>query len=120
VDDITPAQVLQRGAHELLGLLWVEGDAETARLSSLGHHLGRCVDASLGDPPAYWALGNTPFERQAAWQARLAVGLAPAQLRAIERALSSGIPLASAQRLAELQPSAPLRLFPRPRGRPRS
>lgn len=37
------------------------------RWSSHRHHVGRATDALVTDHPVYWALGNTPFERQAAY-----------------------------------------------------
>lgn len=36
--------------------------------SSHGHHVGHRKEPWLTDHPAYWALGNTPFEREAAYQ----------------------------------------------------
>lgn len=36
--------------------------------SSLDHHLGMEVDALVSDHPAFWTLGNTPFERHAAYR----------------------------------------------------
>lgn len=36
--------------------------------SSYLHHVGRRSDAFLTDHARYWALGNTPFERQAAYE----------------------------------------------------
>ena len=39
-------------------------DAGTYAWSSAGHHLGRRRDPLINDHPAYWAIGNTPFERE--------------------------------------------------------
>lgn len=36
--------------------------------SSHAHHIGHRKESWLTDHPAYWALGNTPFEREAAYQ----------------------------------------------------
>ena len=36
--------------------------------SSCAHHVGRRTDAFVTDHAQYWALGNTPFERQAAYE----------------------------------------------------
>jgi putative transposase len=44
--------------------------------SSLAQHLNRRTDALVQDHALFWALGNTPFDREAAWRARLEQGLA--------------------------------------------
>ena len=58
-------------------LLYVEQGAHRGlpALSSLAHHLGRRTDPLITEPAAYWALGNTPFEREAAYRALLEQGL---------------------------------------------
>lgn len=112
---------LERGEPELQALAWVEAaEAPGSLVSSADHHAGRVIDPSISDPPAYWALGNTPFDRQLRWRERLAQAVGATPLAQIERALRSGIPLASVQTLQRLQAQAPLRLIPRPRGRPRA
>lgn len=113
--------MVEPGACEMDALLYVEASADDdpAR-SSRAHHLGLCAETWLSDPPAYWSLGNTPFERQGTWRARLDQGLSAQRLAQIELALSRGTPLASLQRLQELQVGSPRRLVARPRGRPRS
>jgi putative transposase len=35
--------------------------------SSYRHHVGLVADPDIADHPLYWSLGNTPFERQAAY-----------------------------------------------------
>jgi putative transposase len=111
---------IQPGPRELVALLFIEqpGAGEPATCSA-PHHLGQRIDPWLDDPPAYWALGNTPFERQTAWRQRLEHGLGIAEIAAVERALRSGIPLADPSWLRDLQPMTRLPLFPRARGRPR-
>lgn len=42
--------------------------AEQWPWSSAAHHLGLTCDPMLVDPPAYWRLGNTPFEREGAYR----------------------------------------------------
>ena len=111
---------IQPGPRELVALAFVEHrGTHDAASSSAPHHLGLRLDPWLDDPPAYWALGNTPFDRQHAWRSRLEQGLGAAETASVERALRSGIPLADPAWLRELQPLTRLRLFPRPRGRPR-
>ncbi len=112
--------VLEPGDTVLLALAWIERN-ETAELghSSRGHHLGATTGSWLSDPPAYWALGNTPFERHVAWGQRLEQEVSRSQLSAIERALRGGLPLAGIDWLQRMQPQMAVDLFPRPRGRPR-
>jgi putative transposase len=109
---------VEPGAWELVALASVEQTSAEPGDSSAAHHLGERLFPWLDDPAGYWALGNTPFERQARWRRRLEQGLGAGEAAAVERALRSGIPLAGAAWLAELQPLTSLRLFPRPRGRP--
>ena len=44
----------------------------------------------LNDPPELWALGNTPFEREAAYRQLLVQELAPTWLAALDAAVLSG------------------------------
>ncbi|MEN9764798.1 MAG: hypothetical protein RL397_753 [Pseudomonadota bacterium] len=68
---------------------------------------------------SYWALGNTPFEREAAYTTLADRPLGPDLLEAMQRGLSQGRPVLSAavwQSLEEEERQAWVR---RPRGRPR-
>jgi putative transposase len=87
--------------------------------SSGGHYVGRASSASLVDHPARWALGNTPFEREAAHRALLGEGLSDSQVAQIEATALRGWALGSAEFVASLQMQVPRRLQPAPRGRPR-
>ena len=86
--------------------------------SSAGHYVGRSSSSWLLDHPARWALGNTPFEREAAHRALLGQGLADAQVAQIESTALRGWALGSAEFLTSLQIQVPRRLQPAPRGRP--
>lgn len=111
--------VVQPGAWELASLAYVEvPEAVDTLWSSRGHHLGQHHEAWLGDPGSYWLLGNTPFERHAAWRAQLEQGLDQRRLEAIGRALGGGKPLGEVTWLRQLQLETARDLFPRPRGRP--
>jgi len=121
------AGVVQAGAHTLQGLLLVDGLAsrrglavspQASRWSSAPHRLGLCRDPLVTDPPEFWRLGNTPFEREAAYAALLAQGLDDAQARCIEHAASSGWALGSPQFLAEIEQQLGRPVRPRARGRP--
>jgi putative transposase len=87
--------------------------------SSARQRLGLAREPRLADPPALWALGNTPFEREAAWRRRLDAGLAPAQRRAIEDAALHGWALGAPGFVAEVAQRSGRPAARRRRGRPR-
>jgi putative transposase len=87
--------------------------------SSGPHHLGLCTDPLVADHAGFWALGNTPFEREAAWRRRLEAGLSSAQVAQLADATHKGWALAGVEALPALQASAGRRLAPKARGRPR-
>ncbi len=74
--------VIEPAAHFIEALRFVEGcdedgtvlanASEAGRWSSVGHHLGLRRDALLTEHEVFWALGNTPFEREAAYRQLLA------------------------------------------------
>lgn len=115
--------VVEPGATLLDVLCFIDSQGAEAsctgqRHRTVGETAGPAVPA-LTDPPEYWALGNTPFDRQAAWRQRLADGLSPARTDALLKAALGGWAVGSAafaQTVAEAlaRPAAP-----RPRGRPR-
>jgi putative transposase len=87
--------------------------------SSLAHHLGQRRDALIQDCAAYWALGNTPFERESAWRSRLHLGMGPALARQVADSVDKGWALGSAAFAAEVARLTQRRTTPLPRGRPR-
>lgn len=87
--------------------------------SSLPHHLGVRRDPLITEPPAYWALGNTPFEREAAYRTWVEQGVSASDKERILGAVLSGRPLGDAAYLNELERLTARSLRPRPRGRPR-
>lgn len=87
--------------------------------SSLAHHIGQTAMPWIVDPPAYWMLGNTPFEREASYRTALEQALTPEQVVRIEAALRGGWLLGSSRFAAELPDEPGRALLPRPRGRPR-
>jgi len=86
----------------------------SARLHATG---GR--DPLVVPHAALWALGNTPFEREAHWGRLLATPLAAARLQEIERTLLRGWPLATPATLQAWSDAGGRRTRPLPRGRPR-
>lgn len=86
---------------------------------SVRHHLGLRTDPLIADHALFWALGNTPFEREAAWRRRLEAGLSGQDLLAMAQAVHKGWALMPEDVATKLAASAGRRLMPRPRGRPR-
>ena len=91
-------------ADDAMGYAW----------SSCAHHVGRRTDSFISDHPVYWALGNTPFERQAAYEQLCAQPLGEIEQHVREATLKGwalGLPSAHA-------PATSRRAAPLPRGRP--
>lgn len=89
------------------------------RWSSHGHYAGLHSTGWLTPPPAYWALGNTPFAREAAYADMVRAGISAAQQDELTRSVLGGWALGDADFVARLQQQAPRRLTPRTPGRPR-
>lgn len=87
--------------------------------SSLAHRTGGRRDAALVDPPAYWQLGNTPFERESRYRLLVAEPLPLKEQLALQQALQTGRAFGSPAFLADLARQVDRPLVPRPRGRPR-
>lgn len=102
---------IEPGAHELAALLLIDGlDAVT----SADLRTGARRDPRVVDPPAYWALGNTPFDREAAYRRLLAQGVSAAEAQLLRRAAWGGWAVGRVD--AATSDGRPLQ--PRPRGRP--
>jgi putative transposase len=86
--------------------------------SSLLHHLGLRQDAMVTDHPAFWALGNTPFEREAAYARWLEDGIPAPELERITQTLMRGQTLGEAPFLSSLGEQLGRNLKPAKRGRP--
>ena len=88
--------------------------------SSVHHHMGQGSDLLITDSPAYWSLGNTPFDRAAAYSTLVAEPLAPRRASDISAAIQRGWALASGKELMLLQLRTQRPLTARRRGRPPS
>lgn len=88
------------------------------RWSSHAHHTGLRHDPLVVDHAVYWALGNTPFQREAAYLALLQRPLRQTELVAIDAAVSKGWPLGSDAFKTLLQQRAKRQVLPARRGRP--
>ena len=73
--------------------------------------------AGVTQHPRFWAVGNTPFEREAAYRSLLERPLEPHQAGLLERAAQAGWVLGSSAFVGALQADARRRLTPLPRGR---
>ena len=119
------ATVVEADRHFLDALVYVDTAAERAGLgaawpwSSTAHHRGQRRDPLVSEHRAFWALGNTPFDREAAYQALLARGLSAAQVEQFSQAQHKGWVLGSPAFLAAMAQRTERPLAPRPRGRPR-
>ncbi|MBQ0937450.1 transposase [Ideonella paludis] len=87
--------------------------------SSLDHHLGRQTHPAVTSHAAFWSLGNTPFEREAAYKQWWDQGPSDRELRRIEAALLGGRPLGGPEFEQRVAQQLARSVTPRPRGRPR-
>ncbi len=87
--------------------------------SSAEHRIGGRRDAALVDPPEYWQLGNTPFERESTYRHLLGEPLPAADREALHRAVQGAWALGSDAFLHGLAGVTSRPLAPRARGRPR-
>lgn len=94
------------------------GEAGSYPWSSYAHHAGIKPDPVITDHARYWALGNTPFDREAAYKSLMEQGLSSEEARVVGEAARKGWPLGSDKFKAELQKQANRRVTPAKRGRP--
>ena len=87
--------------------------------SSASHWLGLRHDRLLSPHARYWALGNTPFAREAAYLALLESGLAASQQKSLVDSALNGWALGSATFLEEIQAKTVRRVTRSQPGRPR-
>jgi putative transposase len=87
--------------------------------SSAQHHTGRERNSWITEHPAYWRLGNTPFEREAKHQLALQQPLLDSSVAELLSAVRGGWPLGSPAFVAAIAQGTPRLLKARPRGRPR-
>ena len=112
--------VVEPGVALLDVLTLIDGWAGENFVTSLAHRTGGAADALLVDPPEYWQLGNTPFERQARWRHRIADGLSAKRQAALLAAALGNWAVGTADFGAAVSQSASRPASPRARGRPRS
>lgn len=86
--------------------------------SSHRHHIGQLADRHLAPHPVYWALGNTPFAREASYREFVHAGLATEQERHIVDATLHGWALGDDEFVRSLQRETERRVVRAARGRP--
>jgi putative transposase len=96
----------------------IAANAGDFRWSSCAHHLGRRRDPIVIDPACYWALGNTPFEREGAYRSFLDEGVPVAEALAISSATRRGWPIAGDRARLAFAAQLGRDATPRQRGRP--
>ena len=121
------ATVVQPGALLLDAMLFIDhhpvrtGQVAAApdhAWSSARHHLGLVADGLITECSAWWLLGNTPFEREAAYRRLLDEGLASTRAATLAEAGRKDWALGDALFLADLAQQTARPVRPRPRGRP--
>jgi putative transposase len=122
------AAVIESERYLLASMVLLESAAVAAGLaataagwpwSSAAHHLGGRRDPLVTDHPRYWALGNTPFDREASYQRLLEAGLSATDADALMQASLRSWALGSPAFLAKLAELTERPLVVRRRGRPR-
>lgn len=88
------------------------------RWSSYAHHAGVRPDPLVTDHRLYWGLGNTPFQREAAYTELVQQGYGREEGELIGTALAKGWPVGSHAFKAELERHTRRRILPAKRGRP--
>ncbi len=122
------ATVIEAERHLVEAMCYVESDAAMAgdgdapadeRRSSAAHHLGLAVDPLVGDHACFWALGNTPFDRSAAYRLLVLQPWPTTHRQRFDDAVHKGWAVGSPAFLAALNSTTPRRLQPLAPGRPR-
>ena len=86
--------------------------------SSYGHYTGQHIDKLITPHPLLWALGNTPFAREAAYAEWVRGGVSSVQQTALTDSVVSGWALGSAEFVEGLQKKTTRRLTKSAPGRP--
>ena len=86
--------------------------------SSYLHHAGVRPDPIVSDHSLFWALGNTPFQREAAYTEMVQQGYSQDEFDFIDQAAMKGWPLGNDAFKAELERKTKRQVLPAKRGRP--
>ncbi len=93
--------------------------AEHYPWSSCMHHVGIKADSLVTDHAVYWALGNTPFQREAAYRDSLSQPLKMEELDQIRAATNKGWVLGGERFKQSIAKLTARRLEPGKKGRPK-
>lgn len=122
------ATVMEAEQYFLRCSLYVEGsplrtglvsDVSEYPWSSYQHHIGQRIDPLVSDHPIFWALGNTPFQREANYKEMMSQSLSVAEMAQLNNSVQKGWLLGSASFQAEISKLTERRVIPAKRGRPR-
>ena len=92
--------------------------ADGQHASSAGHHLGLRIDEWVSEHALFWAIGNTPFEREVAYRRVLEHPLSPRTTERIRNAALKGWALGSPEFAKSIGALTGRRHEPLARGRP--
>ncbi len=95
----------------------IVADPADYRWSSYAHHIGVQSDPLITDHPLYWALGNTPFEREAAYKELVHQALSAEEIDSLHQAAQKGWALGSDRFKTSLETRTLRRVSPAKRGR---
>lgn len=122
------ATVIESASYFIPCSIYIESNPQRAGLvqdlldypwSSYRHHTGQHIDPLITDHSTYWALGNTPFQREAAYRESMEQGLSSQQIMEITQATSKAWMLGSSRFKIEMSKLTERRVEPIKRGRPR-
>ncbi len=88
--------------------------------SSYGHYVGQRIDKVITPHALFWALGNTPFAREAAYAELVQSGINLVQQTALTDSALSGWALGDLEFVADLQKKTERRVVKSRAGRPAS
>lgn len=86
--------------------------------SSYAHHTGVRVDSLITDHLLYWGMGNTPFQREAAYTDLVMQGIPQDEVDFLTTSVLKNQPLGSDTFKAELERKTKRQILPAKRGRP--
>ncbi len=86
--------------------------------SSYRHHAGLATDSLITEHPLFWALGNTPFAREAAYRRLIDEALSESEMTSLTEATLKGWAVGSAQFKETLAKKAGQQVAPKKAGRP--
>lgn len=93
------ATVIEAERYFMAGCLFIElnpvrngivDDASGYKWSSYLHHIGASRDPVIAEHQQYWALGNTPFEREIAYKGLAEKPLSAEEMKQIREATAKG------------------------------